>query len=211
MEQKNRLEGKTSSLTDSRYERLRAVGFRWAKRKGQASWDEKFVSMHIMIWLGSTCWHTHSPFVRSLASQPWILLFTRTKNRMNSRCTRPNMVIVTFPPSTRAIPPSDVGYPLNERNIKSIPRVEVPRLPWMPIKSASWRRLDLLGSWRYETFFIFLHINHLSTYLYIYSSPLEDVVEWNVWSPSFFDQGCSIILWEGSSPVIVIVVVVVVK
>ncbi len=49
MEQKNRLDGKTSSLTDSRFERLQAVGFRWAKRKGQASWDEKLVSVHIFV------------------------------------------------------------------------------------------------------------------------------------------------------------------
>ena len=44
MEHKNRLEGKNSSLNDSRLERLESIGFRWAKRKGQASWDEKFVS-----------------------------------------------------------------------------------------------------------------------------------------------------------------------
>jgi hypothetical protein len=42
MEQKNRLEGKNSSLNDSRLERLQMIGFRWAKRKGQASWNEKF-------------------------------------------------------------------------------------------------------------------------------------------------------------------------
>lgn len=44
MEQKNRIEGKNSSLNDSRLERLQMIGFRWAKRKGQASWNEKFVS-----------------------------------------------------------------------------------------------------------------------------------------------------------------------
>ena len=42
MEQKNRLEGRNSSLNDSRLERLQMIGFRWAKRKGQASWNEKF-------------------------------------------------------------------------------------------------------------------------------------------------------------------------
>jgi hypothetical protein len=42
MEQKNRIEGKNSSLNDARLRRLEAVGFRWAKRKGQVSWDEKF-------------------------------------------------------------------------------------------------------------------------------------------------------------------------
>jgi hypothetical protein len=42
MEQKNRLEGRNSSLNDSRLERLQMIGFRWAKRKGHASWNEKF-------------------------------------------------------------------------------------------------------------------------------------------------------------------------
>mmetsp|Transcript_37868 Transcript_37868/g.64652 ORF Transcript_37868/g.64652 Transcript_37868/m.64652 type:complete len:658 (-) Transcript_37868:350-2323(-) len=42
MEQKNRIEGKNSSLNDARLERLQSIDFRWAKRKGQASWDEKF-------------------------------------------------------------------------------------------------------------------------------------------------------------------------
>lgn len=42
MEQKNRIDGKNSSLNDLRLERLQSIGFRWAKRKGQASWNEKF-------------------------------------------------------------------------------------------------------------------------------------------------------------------------
>jgi hypothetical protein len=51
MEQKNRMEGKNSSLTNSRLERLQMIGFRWAKRKGQASWNEKFVSkFDITVW-----------------------------------------------------------------------------------------------------------------------------------------------------------------
>ena len=45
MEQKNRIEGKNSSLNDSRLERLESIGFRWAKRKGKEAWDEKFVSI----------------------------------------------------------------------------------------------------------------------------------------------------------------------
>lgn len=44
MEHKNREEGKQSSLNDERLHRLQEIGFQWAKRKGQASWDEKFVS-----------------------------------------------------------------------------------------------------------------------------------------------------------------------
>jgi hypothetical protein len=42
MEQKLRMEGKNSSLNDARLQRLESVGFRWAKRKGQVSWNEKF-------------------------------------------------------------------------------------------------------------------------------------------------------------------------
>jgi len=42
MEHKNRLDGKSSSLNDGRLARLQSIGFRWAKRKGQASWEEKF-------------------------------------------------------------------------------------------------------------------------------------------------------------------------
>mmetsp|Transcript_8179 Transcript_8179/g.14953 ORF Transcript_8179/g.14953 Transcript_8179/m.14953 type:complete len:590 (-) Transcript_8179:233-2002(-) len=42
MEHKSRIEGNSSSLNDTRLERLQLIGFRWAKRKGQASWNEKF-------------------------------------------------------------------------------------------------------------------------------------------------------------------------
>ena len=45
MEHKNRIEGKNSSLNDTRLARLEGVGFRWAKRRGQANWDEKFVRL----------------------------------------------------------------------------------------------------------------------------------------------------------------------
>lgn len=50
MEQKNRTDGKNSSLNDARLGRLERIGFRWAKRKGQASWDEKFVSVSYTSW-----------------------------------------------------------------------------------------------------------------------------------------------------------------
>ena len=48
MEHKNRFDGKSSSLNDGRLARLQSIGFRWAKRKGQASWEEKFVSLPIV-------------------------------------------------------------------------------------------------------------------------------------------------------------------
>lgn len=43
MEYNKRIDGKKkSSLNDSRLERLQSLGFRWAKRKGQASWENHF-------------------------------------------------------------------------------------------------------------------------------------------------------------------------
>ncbi len=44
MEHKNREDGNISTLTDERLERLQSIGFRWAKRRGQVRWDEKYVS-----------------------------------------------------------------------------------------------------------------------------------------------------------------------
>jgi len=49
MEHKNRFDGKSSALNDGRLARLQSIGFRWAKRKGQASWEEKFVSLCVAI------------------------------------------------------------------------------------------------------------------------------------------------------------------
>jgi hypothetical protein len=42
MEKKAMDEGGKSSMTDDKEQALEEVGFVWAKRKGQASWDEKF-------------------------------------------------------------------------------------------------------------------------------------------------------------------------
>ena len=42
MEKKAKDAGKPSSLTDDKINMLEEVGFIWAKRKGQAAWDEKF-------------------------------------------------------------------------------------------------------------------------------------------------------------------------
>ncbi len=44
MEHKNRVDGKISSLNDEKMERLQDIGFRWAKRRGQVRWDERYVS-----------------------------------------------------------------------------------------------------------------------------------------------------------------------
>jgi hypothetical protein len=42
MEKKARDGGKPSSMTDDKAQLLEDVGFVWAKRKGQAAWEEKF-------------------------------------------------------------------------------------------------------------------------------------------------------------------------
>mmetsp|Transcript_3520 Transcript_3520/g.4544 ORF Transcript_3520/g.4544 Transcript_3520/m.4544 type:complete len:389 (+) Transcript_3520:16-1182(+) len=46
MEYNKRIDGrKKSSLCDSRLERLQSLGFRWAKRKGAASWENHFAAL----------------------------------------------------------------------------------------------------------------------------------------------------------------------
>ena len=54
MEHKNRDDGNISTLTDERLERLQSIGFRWAKRRGQARWDEKYVSCGVLSLEGRT-------------------------------------------------------------------------------------------------------------------------------------------------------------
>jgi len=46
MEYNKRIDGKKkSSLNDSRLAQLQSLGFRWAKRKGQASWENHYASL----------------------------------------------------------------------------------------------------------------------------------------------------------------------
>lgn len=71
MEQKNRTEGKNSSLNDSRMERLQSVGFRWAKRKGQASWDEKFDALVAYKAKHGNC-HVPTKYKDNTALGRWI-------------------------------------------------------------------------------------------------------------------------------------------
>jgi len=42
VEHKNLDDGKISTLTDERLERLEGIGFRWAKRRGKVRWEEKY-------------------------------------------------------------------------------------------------------------------------------------------------------------------------
>lgn len=71
MEQKNRTEGKNSSLNDSRLERLQSIGFRWAKRKGQASWDEKFNELEAYKAKFGNC-HVPTKYKANSALGRWV-------------------------------------------------------------------------------------------------------------------------------------------
>ena len=42
MEKKAHDEGKRNSMTAQKIDALNALGFTWAKRKGQAAWNEKY-------------------------------------------------------------------------------------------------------------------------------------------------------------------------
>lgn len=42
MERKAKEEGRKNSLTDAKLQALEEVGFMWAKRKGQPSWDARY-------------------------------------------------------------------------------------------------------------------------------------------------------------------------
>jgi hypothetical protein len=70
MEHKNRVDGKGSSLNDERFERLQRIEFRWAKRKGQASWEEKFVSYSTWLFGDLSCC-----FRSSSITKDFLLLF----------------------------------------------------------------------------------------------------------------------------------------
>jgi Helicase associated domain len=45
MEKKALEENKKSSMTERKIQVLERIGFEWAKRKGQAAWDEKFLEL----------------------------------------------------------------------------------------------------------------------------------------------------------------------
>lgn len=71
MEQKNRIEGKNSSLNDSRLKRLVSIGFRWAKRKGQVSWDEKFNELVVYKAKVGNC-HVPTKYKPNSALGRWV-------------------------------------------------------------------------------------------------------------------------------------------
>lgn len=112
MEQKNRVEGKNSSLNDSRLERLQNIGFRWAKRKGQASWEEKYVSSSsrilspIQAYMAYMSIATLTAYLFFHFSHFLVVSFlSRRALRMNFLNIKPGMATVMSLPSTRITPP----------------------------------------------------------------------------------------------------------
>lgn len=71
MEQKLRVEGKNSSLNDVRLQRLESVGFRWAKRKGQVSWNEKFEELKAYKKKHGNC-HVPTKYKENTALGRWV-------------------------------------------------------------------------------------------------------------------------------------------
>jgi hypothetical protein len=71
MEQKLRIEGKNSSLNDARLQRLESVGFRWAKRKGQVSWDEKYEELKAYKRKYGNC-HVPTKYKENTALGRWV-------------------------------------------------------------------------------------------------------------------------------------------
>jgi hypothetical protein len=71
MEQKLRIEGKNSSLNDARLQRLESVGFRWAKRKGQVSWNEKFEELKAYKKKHGNC-HVPTKYKENTALGRWV-------------------------------------------------------------------------------------------------------------------------------------------
>lgn len=71
MEQKNRIDGRNSSLNDSRLQRLESIGFRWAKRKGQASWDEKYTELIAYNARFGNC-HVPTKYKNNTALGRWV-------------------------------------------------------------------------------------------------------------------------------------------
>jgi len=118
MEHKNRFDGKSSALNDGRLARLQSIGFRWAKRKGQASWEEKFVSLCVAI--------VHNIPYESHSLTNFLLLLLNL-HRRNSRSTRPNMATATCLPSTKRTLHLGDGCPHNVLNIRNFVK-EIPRV-----------------------------------------------------------------------------------
>ena len=110
MEHKNREDDNISTLTDERLERLQSIGFRWAKRRGQVRWDEKYVSQ---------CQKTGE-------SDPHLLMMTNIltvlpssnnfTHRMNSFNMQPSLAIAMSLPSTKKTLLLGDGYQHNALN-----------------------------------------------------------------------------------------------
>jgi hypothetical protein len=71
MEHKLRKEGMNSSMNDVRLHRLESVGFRWAKRKGQVSWNEKFEELKAYKKKHGNC-HVPTKYKENTALGRWV-------------------------------------------------------------------------------------------------------------------------------------------
>lgn len=71
MEHKNRVDGNASSLNDERLHRLQSIGFRWGKRKGQASWDEKYEELKEYKARFGNC-HVPTKYKENTALGRWV-------------------------------------------------------------------------------------------------------------------------------------------
>lgn len=71
MEHKNRDDRNVSTLTDERLERLQSIGFRWAKRRGQVRWDEKYNELLEYANKFGNC-HVPTKFKENTALGRWV-------------------------------------------------------------------------------------------------------------------------------------------
>mmetsp|Transcript_4222 Transcript_4222/g.5937 ORF Transcript_4222/g.5937 Transcript_4222/m.5937 type:complete len:439 (+) Transcript_4222:42-1358(+) len=71
MEHKNREDGNISTLTDERLERLQGIGFRWAKRRGQVRWDEKYAELIQYAAKFGNC-HVPTKYKENTALGRWV-------------------------------------------------------------------------------------------------------------------------------------------
>jgi hypothetical protein len=71
MERRKLAKNKTSSISPVRLAKLDALGFNWGKEKGQASWDEKYVSTSLCFLVLDHLLHLHlASFSRRMRYAP---------------------------------------------------------------------------------------------------------------------------------------------
>lgn len=71
MEYKLLMDGHKSSMTEDRLQALASIGFTWAKRKGQATWDTKFAQLKEYKELHGDCL-IPTKYSKDLALGRWV-------------------------------------------------------------------------------------------------------------------------------------------